>query len=673
MRKTVWLFIFTVILLALCCTTVSAEEITGNLPANGLYVESSADLDKISLSDSVIVCVKNGNIIGANGKTLFSLKNLRKKIHENVFPICSVLYDKDVNTVTTLFKTDFNNDGAVLSANESVLKKVKSVNSKIGRILDLTQKYTSPITPEQCVAICTAANKSGAKAVLLSSNTVDQQTVRLIREGSINVFLKETSLADRTKACRLISSGAASVFTNNPAAVKEAYSLYDPTAVARTPFLWYHRADTTVAPENTISACTDAIAKHADAVEIDVYLTTDGVPVVLHNSTLNRMTDGTGAIEALSLAEIRELHVWGPDAMYKELYPNERIPTLEEVLKLHFGTDTRVIIEIKSSNADICQAVYNCVKNCKMTDRVQIIGFDENTMSKMRKIAPELNCGILYSAGAFASGTPANRANLVLSYDSFADVGINALSPEFLNGTSLRGIFTAGWTYEAGDLLPEFCNSFLWGCDALTFNPIPDVEKLPYMVYCDQSDIVLSDATDTATYRTVVKFYDGTEKDITEEAVPIFTDENNIIVNSGNISASDIGSAGVMFRYDGTLPDGRTYALYSQPISIKVAVPEPEIPEITEEPEKPEVSEPQPPEDSASEITDVSENESAISSYESAQDTSSGNIKVNTSETTQYEKSINQRETIIIVISIMLYTVICTAVTYSAVKRKRKK
>lgn len=92
-----------------------------------------------------------------------------------------------------------------------------------------------------------------------------------------------------------------------------------------------HRGDSYCAPENTLPAFELALAKGAAQVEFDVRATRDGALVVIHDSTVDRTTDGTGRVSALTLSEIRALDAGG----WKDThYTGTRIPLLSEVLSL---------------------------------------------------------------------------------------------------------------------------------------------------------------------------------------------------------------------------------------------------------------------------------------------------------------------------------------------------
>jgi glycerophosphoryl diester phosphodiesterase len=101
-----------------------------------------------------------------------------------------------------------------------------------------------------------------------------------------------------------------------------------------------HRGASGSAPENTLPAFELAIRQGADAIELDVRLTRDGVPVVLHDATLDRTTDRRGPLAALTLAELREADAGGGAA---------RVPTLAEVLRGF--PEIPVLLEVKEPAA----------------------------------------------------------------------------------------------------------------------------------------------------------------------------------------------------------------------------------------------------------------------------------------------------------------------------------
>ncbi len=106
-----------------------------------------------------------------------------------------------------------------------------------------------------------------------------------------------------------------------------------------------HRGDHTQAPENTLEALQNTIKDDADYMEIDLRTTKDGHIVIMHDSTVDRMTDGKGKVAEMTLEEFRRLHI------VDKRFPNrppEPPPTFEECLqaakgKLYFYLDCKAV------------------------------------------------------------------------------------------------------------------------------------------------------------------------------------------------------------------------------------------------------------------------------------------------------------------------------------------
>ncbi len=154
-----------------------------------------------------------------------------------------------------------------------------------------------------------------------------------------------------------------------------------------------HRGASAQAPENTLAAFRRALALGVDAVELDVHLSADGEPVVLHDSIVDRTTDGTGLVRDLALAALRRLDA---GRWFGEAFAGERIPTLAEALDLLRGV--RVIVEIKNGPiyyptiAERVVAVTRTVGHPAVT----ISSFDHPVLLEVRRADPAADTAVLF-------------------------------------------------------------------------------------------------------------------------------------------------------------------------------------------------------------------------------------------------------------------------------------
>lgn len=157
-----------------------------------------------------------------------------------------------------------------------------------------------------------------------------------------------------------------------------------------------HRGAQKVAPENTMAAFERARAMGADGVELDVQLSADGAMVVMHDSRVERTTDGHGAIKELKLDYLRGLDA---GRWFSPEFAGERVPILDEVLDWA-GSTMLLNIELKSFSlrGDGLEAkVIEAVRRAQLQARVILSSFNPLSLIRVARIAPEMSIGLLYS------------------------------------------------------------------------------------------------------------------------------------------------------------------------------------------------------------------------------------------------------------------------------------
>jgi len=184
----------------------------------------------------------------------------------------------------------------------------------------------------------------------------------------------------------------------------------------RTTKVWAHRGASGYRPENTLEAFELAIRQGADGIEMDVHTSADGELIVMHDENVDRVTDGTGLIKDMTLAQLKELKVSTP-AEPSGIY---HIPTLAEVLELMRTTDMMVNIELKNS---ICfypgmeGKILKLVKEMNMEDQLIYSSFNHYSLLQLKQLNDHVQTGILFSDGWV---NPAMYAK---------NLGINAVHP----------------------------------------------------------------------------------------------------------------------------------------------------------------------------------------------------------------------------------------------------
>lgn len=159
-----------------------------------------------------------------------------------------------------------------------------------------------------------------------------------------------------------------------------------------------HRGANKVTPQNTIEAFKKAIQFRADGFETDVHLTSDGVPVICHNYTIDKTSDGKGAIASNTLDHLKRFDF---GSYFHHSYKGVEIPTLEEFLTLSKKANLKVLnIEIKSPrNKDyiIVDKILDAVKAHGLFDKLLISSFDPDLLVYIKDKDENCKTGFLYS------------------------------------------------------------------------------------------------------------------------------------------------------------------------------------------------------------------------------------------------------------------------------------
>jgi len=214
-----------------------------------------------------------------------------------------------------------------------------------------------------------------------------------------------------------------------------------------------HRGWSGKAPENTMAAVQLALSEPAiRAMEVDVQLSKDGVPVLFHDFTLERTTNGSGLLKDHTYEQLSLLDAgsWFGDA-----YAGEKIPALEEVLRVVKGRCT-LNIELKTAGGlypGIAQAVLELVERYEMKQQVYVTSFDHEVVKRVRQLDPTIKTGLILC------GKP------VLLPEQLQETGASILSmaypyltEDFVRATLDAGIDLIAWTVDDPQAIQTLIN-----------------------------------------------------------------------------------------------------------------------------------------------------------------------------------------------------------------------
>jgi glycerophosphoryl diester phosphodiesterase len=147
-----------------------------------------------------------------------------------------------------------------------------------------------------------------------------------------------------------------------------------------------HRGGSALRPENSMAAVAHALALGVDAIECDVHLSRDGEPVVIHDATLDRTTDATGPVTALSadqLARVDAAYWFGRESGFPFRGQGIGVPRLATLLAE--TADRPVIVEIKGDDPRVALRALEVIDAAGASDRVVVAGFSHRVLSAVRR------------------------------------------------------------------------------------------------------------------------------------------------------------------------------------------------------------------------------------------------------------------------------------------------
>lgn len=176
-----------------------------------------------------------------------------------------------------------------------------------------------------------------------------------------------------------VASLVIAVIGVTPARVSATELLGETRAPGGAAFIASHRGGGASAPENTLPAITAALAAGFEYVEVDVALTADRQPVLMHDATVDRTTDGAGRLDELTLAEVQALDA---GAWFDSQYAGTRVPTLVQFLDVLAGSGRRAIVELKGVWDDAAVAALVAdVSQRSLERRIVLASFDARSLA----------------------------------------------------------------------------------------------------------------------------------------------------------------------------------------------------------------------------------------------------------------------------------------------------
>ena len=251
-----------------------------------------------------------------------------------------------------------------------------------------------------------------------------------------------------------------------------------PSPILPRPLVYAHRGGAALRPENTLAAFDHGLALGADGLEFDVHLSSDGVVVVHHDSTLERTTSARGPLSSLTAAQLAALdagHLFtdGTSPGFPFRGQGLGVPTLRQVLERH---QAHFIIELKTPDPVLARKTIDEVRQARALDRVSLGSFYYRVLRAARAYEPRIATGAAQQETRWALyrswvGWPLGRT----AYREFQvpeQAGRTTIvTPQFIAHAHRAGLPVKVWTVDDRSDIDRLLD---WGVDAI-ISDRPDV------------------------------------------------------------------------------------------------------------------------------------------------------------------------------------------------------
>jgi glycerophosphoryl diester phosphodiesterase len=214
-----------------------------------------------------------------------------------------------------------------------------------------------------------------------------------------------------------------------------------------------HRGFSKQFPENTMLAFRGAVEAGCDGIELDVQLTKDGEPVIIHDENLRRTTGRSGYVKDFTLDELRRFDAGNGCDGTLGFNP---VPTLREYFEYVKDKDIFTNIELKNSVFSydgMEEKTIGLIRRFGLTDRVLFSSFNHFSMLKCKKLSPSSKCACLTSSWLIGAGAYAKKAGL-----DFINPHYTFLTEENIRELNENSIGAQAWTVDSEEDMRRFAD-----------------------------------------------------------------------------------------------------------------------------------------------------------------------------------------------------------------------
>ncbi len=499
------------------------------------------------------------NLRSESGESLGSLAHYFAETGRATIPVLRIA---DSATVTALASFAVENDlgdVTLLSDNVELLASARRAIPAVRTAVDFSGVSILGNSAQDILQVVSATNRAKAKIAVLPAAMTNRTTVAHLQRLLLTPWAK-SSATTPAAAAEVLTTGVNGVISADANVYTAVLKKLPASTLLRKPLVTGHRGMPGTTDENTLEGAKAAVAAGADAVENDIYMTTDRHLVIMHDDTVNRTTDGTGRIETMTLAQVKAL----------KTRPNGyAVPTLQEFFTEFKGRNVSHFIELKSTTAGIVPLLKEELEKAGVKDQVVAISFSGDQLNRMGDTLPEISTGFLNSA-ADAGDVGINLRNILNGtqlYSSTYNPSFGGLTQATMEAAKHRGTTFWPWTINNEN---DFYRFYSYGTHGITTDHAYWAKDFPVAITTDAN----GSATVGSPFAAAVALTSqvGAASTATSNQMVVLDGSPaHTVGTDGSVTFSAAGTASVLPGYTHKMGNGTySYTIFAKPMTVQV-------------------------------------------------------------------------------------------------------
>jgi len=561
------------------------------------YILNKETLDKIAKAEAIPAnAIFNVNsslqVTDNDGKAFATVEEALTALNGVIMPTFKVSDGEAVDAICDYLSYNGVSDVFIMSEKDELVLRARNRYQLCRGVLDLTNELKSKtaLTNKELLKIRQRTNASFASIAVIPNTTATTENVKYLYDRLIAVWVGATSaVTTKAQAFAIAAAGGHGAITDNTALMYDVIeNSMTGNKLFRVPLNIGHRGLPVQAPENTVEGSMLAYEEGADCVENDIYITKDGMLMVMHDATTARTASGSLTMESATSDQLRELLV-NRQFPNKKGFENCKIPYLEEYFTAFKGKDIQIFIEIKSTSKKLVETLWQLIEEYGVEDQVSVITFHDSQIKNLKEIFPEMSAGFL--CNPLVSGDTAEKQvkavlNKTQKLSSTYNPSYSGHTNEYVKNANMRGLTTWPWTIDDKGVYIDY---FMAGYNGITTNNCKIPAKWAKSLVSTSYEYELQTG-ETLKVGAQMTTYNRETSDVSGD-VRVIPLSDNMTVGEGNvITFNGEGEYSYALEYSQKVNTANTYTLCTQPVTVRVSAPA--VTETETETETEEVTEP---------------------------------------------------------------------------------